>query len=72
MEILSDWRNAVLILAAVGVLLVVALAVRRRHRGRVRTPTLDVAPATGDAAFLDSSHIISGPIIDAARKRETE
>jgi hypothetical protein len=72
MEILSDWRNAVLILAVVTVLLVVALAVRRRRRGHAPMPVLDVAPATGDAAFLDSSHIISGPILDAVRKREAE
>ena len=72
MDILSDWRNAILILAVVGVLLVVALAVRRRRRGHAPTPPLEVAPATGDAAFLDSSHIITGPILDAARKREAE
>jgi len=63
MELLGDWRNAILILVVVGVLLVVAVAVRRRRRTQAPPPALDVAPALGDTAFLDSSHIIGGPII---------
>ena len=72
MDILSDWRSAILILAVVAVLLVAAFALRRRRRERAPSPALDAAPAAGDAAFLDSSHIIAGPVLDAARKREAE
>ena len=72
MEILSDWRSAILILAVVGVLLIVAVAVRRRRRAHVPAPPLEVAPVSGDAAFLDSSHVITGPILDAARTREAK
>ena len=66
MELLGDWRNAILILVVVGVLLVVAVAVRRRRRTQAPPPALDVAPVLGDTAFLDSSHIIGGPIIEGA------
>ena len=68
MELLGDWRNAILILVVVGVLLgvAVAVAVRRRRRTQAPPPALDVAPALGDTAFLDSSHIIGGPIIKGA------
>jgi uncharacterized membrane protein affecting hemolysin expression len=66
MELLGDWRNAILILVVVGVLLAVAVAVRRRRRTQAPPPALDVAPALEDTAFLDSSHIIGGPIIKGA------
>jgi hypothetical protein len=59
----------------VGILLVVAVALalvlRRRARARAMRPPPppDPAPAETEATFLDSSHIIDGPIIGRAPER---
>jgi len=66
MDIFGDWRNAVLLIVVIAIAATVFFASRRR-RGRPLSPPLDVSPAAVDGAFLDSSHIIGGPLIDAAK-----
>ncbi|MEO8752044.1 MAG: hypothetical protein ABI624_05130 [Casimicrobiaceae bacterium] len=47
--------------------LIVVYALRRIMRRRpAKAPAAEPAPAEAEAEFLDSSHIISGPIIGAA------
>jgi len=64
-------------LVVVGILLVVAVALalvlRRRARASAMPPSPPMpepSPAATEAAFLDSSHIIDGPIIGGGTERE--
>ena len=62
-------------LVVVGILLVVALALVLRRRARASAmppspPMPEPSPAATEAAFLDSSHIIAGPIIGGGTERE--
>jgi len=64
MDIFADFR----ILAAVAGLLVlvaVGIVVARRLRPPAPPPPADSAPEAGEAGYLDSSHIISGPVLRA-------
>ena len=64
-----------LVLAGIVLLAVVAIALAFRRRARARAvrplpPLPEPSPAPAEVAFLDSSHIIEGPIIGRATNGE--
>ncbi len=64
METLADFRSAAAVVGGLLALVVAGIVVARLLRYRAsRTPpavTSEPPPGTSDAAYLDSSHIISG------------
>lgn len=78
METLVDVRSAAAIVGVLLVLVVAGIVVARLLRARASRmplpgpppmPTPEPPPAGSDAAYLDSSHIISGPLLGAAEGR---
>ena len=74
MEIIPDFRSAAAIAGGALALVVVVIVVARLLRSRVSPkpmPMPEASPVDSDAAYLDSSHIIDGPL-SGATERDVE
>ncbi len=66
MDHLTDFRGLFAVIGGVLALVAIVIIVARLMRSRrpPEPPTTAIAPSPGDsAAFLDSSHVISGPVL---------
>ena len=66
MDLFADFRSVAAIVAVLVVLVAAGMVLARRLRSRASPPpSADPAPDASDAAYLDSSHIISGSVLRA-------